>query len=333
MKENKYDFNPEEDFNKENEEENFNYLPDFEDDDYDQEKEQNEQVKKSLLGYRVVVILLIVILAGVSVLYFNLNRQQQEQMAVMEQEHKELEIERDTIASNFESLREEYDALNIKNDSIAAELAKGDSIIAQLKKERRLNYSTIKKYQKEVGTLRAVMKNYLNQIDSLNKANKKLSGENITLRKEVSTEKLRADKAEEREKELENKVKIGSILKARGISIAAMNAKQRPVSRVKQATTLRVGFTIAANELAQPGHRQVYLCIYGPDGYLIGSSSFSYNGKSKSCSASREVDYQNEDLDVNIFYHGTGKDFIPGKYKVELYMDGGLLGRTTKELE
>jgi hypothetical protein len=319
MEENKYDYNPEED--------NFDYLEE------DYEQEQNEAVKKSLLGYRVVVLLLIVILAGVSVLYFNLNRQQQETMEVMAQEHKALEIERDTIASNFASLREEYAALGIKNDSISAELLKGDSIIAQLKKERVLNYRTIKKYQKEVGTLRAVMKNYLNQIDSLNKANKKLSGENITLRKEVSTAKLRADKAEEREKELENKVKIGSVLKARGINIAALNAKQRPVSRIKQATTLRVGFTLAANELAQPGPRQVYLCIYGPDGYLIGSSSFSHNGKSKSCSASREVDYQNDDLGVNIFYTGSGKDFLPGKYKVELYMNGALLGRTTQALE
>lgn len=331
MEENKYDYKPEENFNQENEEK-FDYIPDFED-DYDQDIEQNAAIKKSLLGYRVVVLLLIVILAGVSVLYFNLNRQQQQTMSVMEQEHKELEIERDTIASNFASLREEYAALGVKNDSITAELKKGDSIIAQLKRERRLNYSTIKKYQKEVGTLRAVMKTYLGQIDSLNKANKKLSGENITLRKEVSTEKLRADKAEEREKELENKVKIGSVLKARGISIVAMNAKQRAVSRVKQASTLCVGFTIAANELAQPGNRNVYLCIYGPDGYLIGSSSFSHNGKAKSCSASRQVDYQNEDLDVNIFYHGSGKDFLPGKYKVELYMDGGLLGRTTRELE
>ena len=291
MEENKYDYKPEE--------EKFDYIPEFEEDDYDQEFEHNDAIKKSLLGYRVVVLLLIVILAGVSVLYFNLNRQQQQTMSAMEQEHKELEIERDTIANNFASLREEYAALGVKNDSIAAELKKGDSIIAQLKKERRLNYSTIKKYQKEVGTLRAVMKTYLGQIDSLNKANKKLSGENITLRKEISTEKLRADKAEEREKELENKV----------------------------------GFTIAANELAQPGNRQVYLCIYGPDGYLIGSSSFSHNGKAKSCSASRQVDYQNEDLDVNIFYHGSGKDFLPGKYKIELYMDGGLLGRTTRELE
>ena len=58
MEENKYEYNPEE--------------------GYDYEKEENEAVKKSLRGYRVVIILLAIILAGLSVLYFNLNRQQQE---------------------------------------------------------------------------------------------------------------------------------------------------------------------------------------------------------------------------------------------------------------
>lgn len=327
MEENKNEIKPEENLNQENNELDLDFLND---DDYDQEREYNDAVKKSLLGYRVVVILLIVILAGVSVLYFNLNRQQQETMAVMEQEQAALEVERDTIASNFATLREEYAALGVKNDSISAELAKGDSIIKKLKQERRLNYSTIKKYQKEVGTLRAVMKNYLHQIDSLNNANKKLSGENITLRKEVSTANLRADKAEEREKELANKVKIGSVLKARGITLTALRENGRPASKIKQATKLCVGFTIAANELAAPGHRKVYLCIYGPDGYLLGSSSFSHNGKTKGCSASRDVDYQNEDLGVNIFYNGTGgKDFEEGSYKIELYMDGALLNRAT----
>ena len=104
MEENKNEIKPEENLNQENNELDLDFLND---DDYDQEREYNDAVKKSLLGYRVVVILLIVILAGVSVLYFNLNRQQQETMAVMEQEQAALEVERDTIASNFATLREE----------------------------------------------------------------------------------------------------------------------------------------------------------------------------------------------------------------------------------
>ena len=302
MEENRYDYNPEE--------------------GYDYEREENEAIKKSLRGYRVVIILLAIILAGLSALYFNLNRQQQ-------QDYELLKADRDTIQNNLTSLIDEYDNLKYKNDTIAAQLEKANEMVEQLKRERRLNYNKIKAYQKEVGTLRAVMKNYLRQIDSLNTINKKVSAENVSLRKEISTANLRADVAEERASELQNKVQQGSVLRARNISIVPLNANDKEITRVKNAATLRVDFTIGANELASSGNRPVYLCITSPDGYLLSTDAmptFTYQGVKKGYSASREIDYQNEDVDVSIFYKGSG--FIPGTYKVELYTNDNLLGST-----
>jgi regulator of replication initiation timing len=200
-------------------------------------------------------------------------------------------------------------------------------MVEQLKYERRLNYNKIREYQKEVGTLRAVMKSYLRQIDSLNTINKKVIGENVSLRKEISTEKLRAAVAEEKASELQNKVAQGSVLRARDITLVPLTANDKVTSRVKNAATLRVDFTVGANELAKAGYRQIYLCITSPDGYLLSTDAmptFNYQGTKKGYSASREVDYQNEDVDVSIFYKGSG--FIPGTYKVALYMDGNLIG-------
>jgi regulator of replication initiation timing len=301
MEENKYDYTPEEGYENE---------------------EKNDSVNKTLKGYRIVIILLAIILAGVSVLYFSLNRQHQEEYAM-------LEVERNNIQGELTNMISEYDSLKFENDSIAATLNEASRTIEQLKNERRLNYNTIKKYQKEVGTLRAVMKNYLRQIDSLNTINKKLSGENVNLRQEISSLNLRADKAEEQAKEYQNKVKQGSILHARDITLVALNANDKVISRVKNAAKLRVDFTIGANELAKAGNRPIYLCITSPDGYLLSTDAmptFVYQGVKKGYSESREVDYQNEDVDVSIFYKGSG--FIPGTYKIELYMDGNKVGGT-----
>ena len=240
-----------------------------------------------------------------------------------------LEVERNNIQGELTNMISEYDSLKFENDSIAATLNEASRTIEQLKNERRLNYNTIKKYQKEVGTLRAVMKNYLRQIDSLNTINKKLSGENVNLRQEISSLNLRADKAEEQAKEYQNKVKQGSILHARDITLVALNANDKVISRVKNAAKLRVDFTIGANELAKAGNRPIYLCITSPDGYLLSTDAmptFVYQGVKKGYSESREVDYQNEDVDVSIFYKGSG--FIPGTYKIELYMDGNKVGGT-----
>ncbi len=301
MEENKYDYTPEEGYENE---------------------EKDDSVNKTLKGYRIVIILLAIILAGISALYFSLNHQQKEEYAM-------LEVERNNIQGELTNMISEYDSLKFENDSIAATLNEASRTIEQLKNERRLNYNTIKKYQKEVGTLRAVMKNYLRQIDSLNTINKKLSGENVNLRQEISSLNLRADKAEEQAKEFQNKVKQGSILHARDITLVALNANDKVISRVKNAAKLRVDFTIGANELAKAGNRPIYLCITSPDGYLLSTDAmptFVYQGVKKGYSESREVDYQNEDVDVSIFYKGSG--FIPGTYKIELYMDGNKVGGT-----
>ena len=300
MEENKYDYND-------------NY------DDYSDESGQ-EAVNKSIRGYRTVIILLTVILAGISALYFNINRQQQ-------RDYQLLQIDRDSIQSNLSDLINEYDSLKFSNDTIAAKLVEANQMMEQLKRERRWNYAKIKEYEKEVGTLRSVMRNYLKQIDSLNNLNKKLVAENVSYRKEISTAKLRADVAEEKASELENRVRQGAVLRARDINMVCLNARDKEVTRVKTATTLRVDFAISSNELAAPGNREVYMVIKSPDGYLLTSESmptFEFQGMKMGYTASREVDYQNEDVDVSIYYRGGG--FTTGQYNIEIYTDNNLIG-------
>ena len=299
------------------EENKYGYDP-SEDDGYDDNR--GASVQKSIRGYRVVIVLLAVILAGLSALYFNLNRQQQH-------DYELLKIDRDSIQSNLSELIDEYGNLKFTNDTIVANLEKANEMMEQLKRERRWNYAKIKEYEKEVGTLRAVMKNYLRQIDSLNSLNKKLIDENVSYRKEISTANLRADVAEERATELHNKVQMGSVLRARDIAVVPLNARGKVVSRVKAATTLRVDFTVSSNDLAAAGNREIYVRITSPDGYLLTTESvptFKFRDESIGYSASREIDYQNEDVDVSIYYNGSG--FVAGDYKIELYTDGYILG-------
>ena len=295
-------------------------------DDYEDDVQVDDSAQKSIRGYRVVIVLLAVILAGISLLYFNLNRQQQH-------DYELLKIDRDSIQSNLSSLITEYDSLKFANDTIATNLEKANEMMEQLKRERRWNYAKIKEYEREVGTLHSVMKNYLRQIDSLNSLNKKLVAENVSYRKEISSANLRADVAEERATELQNKVQQGAVLRARDIGIVALNARDKEVSRVKSATTLRVDFTVSANDLATPGNREVYVCIKSPDSYLLSTESvptFEYQGGKVGYSASREVDYQNEDVDVSIYYRGSG--FVAGPYGVEVYIDGNKVGSATVPL-
>ena len=305
------------------EDNNYGYSP--ENDDYDDD--YGTDSGKSLRGYKIVICILAVILAALSILYYNINRQQQ-------RDYELLSIERDSIQSDLGQLIDEYDNLRYQNDTITASLERANEMMEQLKRERRLNYAKIKEYEKEVGTLRSVMKTYLRQIDSLNSLNKKLIDENVSYRKEISSANLRAEMAEEKATELDNKVRQGSILRARDIRLASLNKNGKPVTRVKNATTLRADFTIAANELTQAGNREIYLRITAPDGYILSTADtpvFKFEGGSLNYSASREVDYQNEDLDVSIFYNGSG--FTAGTYAIQVYADGYLIGSAQATLK
>ncbi len=283
-------------------------------------------VDKSIHGYRIVIIILSVILVALSILYFSIHRQQMI-------DNELLQADRDSIQNDLGRLMTDYDDLKITNDTIAANLnierGRADSLMLRLKKERSWSLSKIKQYEKEVGTLRTIMKGYVHQIDSLNTLNKKLIKENVGFRKEISSAKLRADMAEEKAAELDNKVKVGAVIKARDIRLTALNSKSKPVSRIKNAARLRIDFALTANELATPGNKAIYVRITSPDGYVLTTESmptFEFEGERLSYSAMREVDYQNQDLEVGIYFNSNG--FAAGAYQVQLYCEGRQIGQT-----
>ena len=60
----------------------------------------------------------------------------------------------------------------------------------------------------------------------------------------------------------------------------------------------------------------------------IGSAAtFEFEGERLTYTASRDVDYQNEDLAVGVYYN-DGAGFTAGTYRVEVYADGRLAGQS-----
>lgn len=280
--------------------------------------------ESGLKGYKIAIVILTVILVALSIFYFSMHHQQQK-------DYNLLSIDRDSIESNLTSLITEFDELEVNNEemqiNMEIERHRADSIITQLKRERSFNYAKLKQYEKEVGTLRTIMRGYLQQIDSLNNLNQKLISENVSYKKKISTVELRAEVAEERAKELDNRVREGARLRAQSISITTLNDNGREVSRVKRAERLSINFTLAPNALAEPGNKTIYVRITSPDGYVLTTDqipSFNLNGENLTYSASRDVDFQNSALPVSVFFAGTG--FVDGIYKVEIYSEDYLIG-------
>lgn len=296
--------------------------------EYNNKQNDPERSAKSIRGYQIVIILLAVILGVLAFIYFRQVRNLK-QDAVFEKE---------MLQENINNLITDLDNIKVNNDSIrynlGVERQRADSLMGKLQNERNISRSTIRKYEKELKTMRDIMRNYVKQIDSLNRLNRSLTQENVVFRQQVTDERTRAEVAEEKASELNNKVKVGGIIKARNITLVALNANDRVVPRASRAERLKVSFVLTANDLAASGERNVYVRLTGPDGYVMAgnvSSMFDFEGDKLTYSAVREVDYQNKDLEVGLFYNGAG--ITSGTYKVEVYMDGYLIGASEAYLK
>ena len=292
-------------------------------DDYEAELVARE---RSIKGFRTALIIAIILL--IPSLYFTVTwglkaKSIAEDYAIVESARMLFEEQNAMLQHDAESLVTELQQLKDKNDTMMMKYQEAVVMLEQLQKEKTYNYEQLARYKKEVNTLRGVMKGYLRQIDSLNTINNSLQAQNVAYKKEINTAKMRADVAEERADELGTKVRIGAVIRTSGIRTVALNDRSKEVKRIKQATRLRVDFELTANELAEPGEKSIYICITGPDGYVLSPADlilFQFEGDEMAASAMRKVDYANESVPVSIFYDGSA--FERGTYKIDIYIDG-----------
>jgi hypothetical protein len=271
----------------------------------------------------IILALLLVPAAIFSVNYLLKYKSIQDDYALVQSARQMFEEQNAMLQRDAEDLVAELESLKDQNDTMLVKYQEAVVMLEQLQREKTYNYNELAKYKREVETLRGVMRGYLRQIDSLNTINSDLQARNVEYQREISTAQLRADVAEEKADELGTKVRIGSVIRASGVRIVALNNNSREVRKIRQASRLRVDLELTANELAEPGEKSIYICITAPDGYVLASEDmivFNFEGDEMMASAVRKVDYENEPVPVSIFYDGS--HFEKGTYKVDIYIDG-----------
>ena len=172
------------------------------------------------------------------------------------------------------------------------------------------------------------MKSYIKQIDSLNQMNIALKEEVTEAKKQVQETEAKNEAQAKKIEEQSKKITEGSAIKGRGLSIVALNSRGKVMDRSSRAEQFRVSLSLVENSIAETGLMTVYVRIKDPDGILMtdgGQQVFSCNGEQLIYSASREVDYQGQELDMNIFFT-PGAELSKGTYTVEAYTSKGKLG-------
>jgi len=279
----------------------------------------------------VFLIILIVILSCVVVYlgytYSGLKKQSQLEKAELNRQKTNLETELHNIYNQYDSMKSENDTMNLK---LAAEQQR----IEKLLKISANNIYKIQMYEKELKTIREVLKSYIVQIDSLNQANIALRTENIEVRQKLRQTEIEKEELTVQKQELSQMVEKASVLSAKNIIVTPLNKRSKENLRSDKVDKLRTCFTIRENAVIPPGNKVIYLRIARPDDVILSSgvNLFDFQGEQIVFSASREVQYENIDIDVCIFWTNDGQ-LIPGNYQVHIYIEGNEIGNTTFALK
>ena len=245
---------------------------------------------------------------------------------------KELELDKQALTqemiqlqNDYATLSSDYDAINHQLDSSREEVSQ---LIEKLVKTEARNRSKIRQYERELGTLRTIMKSYIVQIDSLNTLNKKLTADAAAARKEAAESRKKSEKLSKEVEQLAGQVATGAVIKARGIALEAYNASDKVTDRSSRVTYMMASLSLVENALAEKGPVRVYVRLLGPDGAMLTGDAptpFEVAGEQMLCTASREVDYQGAEVDMSIYINRI-PEYVKGHYVLEAYTSQGVLG-------
>ena len=135
-----------------------------------------------------------------------------------ELDKKEMENQYAEFASQYGELKR-----NVKDDSLINRLnqeqARAENLLKELKRTKADNSAEILRLKNELATVRAVLRDYIRQVDSLQQVNQALVGERDMARADAERVRQENSNIQAENSHLNERVAIAAQLNATGISV------------------------------------------------------------------------------------------------------------------
>lgn len=282
----------------------------------------------------IIVIALSVILVVMIVLFFMQRRQNQMVIG-------DIRAEKDSIQQELTQIVAGYDLLKTENDTINEQLFlaqnKVRDLLVEVEQTKRVSYEKINEYQKQVTTLRGIMRDFVVQIDSLNKRNEQLMAENTQVKEQFKQSEMEKQQLTEEKDNLQKNLQRAAQLEARELIAEGLNSRSKETKFAKRTEKIRISFVLGKNITSKRGPKNIYVRIMRPDQLLMTKSPndlFQFEDLKIPFSAMREVNYEGQDLPVAIYWDNIGEsELMIGTYTIDLFADGNNIGTTTIEFK
>ena len=256
------------------------------------------------------------------------------------EELKELaELEKQEMENQYREFDIQYEMLQsqLSNDSLIAQIENErrhtQQLLEELERTKATDAAEIKRLKAEIASLREVLRNYIMQVDSLNRINQSLNEENTQMKEQISVANTQISDLSTERNQLKDKVNIAAQLDATGFWVTPKNKKSKDTQKVKEVKKLAFGFTIVKNVTAQNGQRIVYARILKPDNSVMGKKgTFAYENTQLEYTEKKYVDYTGEEEKVTMYSDVT--EFLEaGTYKLFIFCDDQMIGQTSFTLK
>lgn len=283
-------------------------------------------INKKLLT--VFIIICVLLIGGLCYLGLNL-RQQRKANADMQQL---AELDKKEMENEYQQFSDQYSEMktHVTNDSLISQLSaeqeKTQRLLAELKRTKSSDAREIARLKRELATVRAVLRSYVIQIDSLNQANGRLTAENTRVKGQYEEATRQIEGLNTEKASLSEQVAIASQLDANGIQMHLLNKNNKANDKISKARTIQVNFNIAKNVTARTGMKTVYVRILSPAGNIIGGSvSFPYENKTLTGTMKKAIEYNGNETPVSLYVPVT-QTLSAGTYQVSVFAEGNMIG-------
>ncbi len=258
-------------------------------------------------------------------------KQMQEKLTAMQEL---AEVEKQEMENDYALLDRQYGEMmtQITNDSLIAQITREQLRVRQLEEELRKtqtdNAAEIARLRRELNSVRAVLRSYIRQVDSLNLVNQSLRAENTQLTGQLEESARQNQSLEEERQELTERVNIAAQLDATNIIMTPLNKREKIAKKMKDCKTVQIDFTITRNVTAQNGLRTLYVRIQKPNGEPLTSGTFFYENRQLEYTMAKIIEYNGEETPV-VTYCKVNEFMEAGEYRVSIFAEGNMIGTKT----
>ena len=281
--------------------------------------------KKSLLIAAVAVLVIAII--GITYLLFTEKKANRELV-------QEFQLDKEDLENEYSQFVQKYDELKftVTNDSLALlleqEQLKTQRLLEELRTVKSSNATEIRRLKKELATLRKILVGYVNQIDSLDRINKRQQQVIADVTQKYNTASQQISTLSKEKENLGKKVTLAAQLDVTNIRIEPRNKRGKVAKKVKDIVKLAISFTVVKNITAENGERTIYIRITKPDNDALtksASNTFSYENRTLTYSIKKYIEYNGEEQNVNVFW--DVEEFLyAGNYRLDIFEGGNLIG-------